>query len=601
MVKYSRKVKQVLLDCVDMLEMRKLRGINLGTFFLALAKVDKKFLKDLKSTNKFQDDEIFDRLESCMMTLNERNSLDFFGIREILENNKVIGCNKEIYATETVESILVEAEILTDTDPKSLNIVSIDALAIAAVTCEDSEELRSILKILGTENTRFKKTGGSVQKSTSTSIVIPELLSTCITNLNEKMAKKDLCGILGRDAECEEIWRIMLKESKRNVILVGDAGVGKSSIVYKLAFDIAKGKAPKYFKGFTILSLDTNSMIAGTKYRGEAESKYQEIISLMESNDKIILFIDEIHTIIGAGSTSVEDNNDFSNALKPILAGDTARVIGATTTEEYERFFSEQSAVKRRFHTIEVKEPKTEELYPMLRETITILEKFHGVKLSKEMFDYIVLNASCFDYETKNPDRTKDLIDLAMATAKKDGKTKVDKASVMANFKHNLKAFEKMPEEKKKRTAYHELGHYIMWYFTPNKDKTVQAVSIIPADDYLGVNVFEMNEEALTEEQDIDYFINYMAEQLAGRVAECIFGIKINSGASSDLRKATKAAYNAVVKYGLTSVISKNRVYLDESGYSMTTEKSIETVNKEIDRLIDAAYTRAEKIITKNT
>ena len=127
---------------------------------------------------------------------------------------------------------------------------------------------------------------------------------------------------------------------------------------------------PKQFEGFKVISLDVTSIIAGTKYRGDAEKRFKEIIDFARNNDDVILFIDEIHMIVGAGNTGKNQNQGFSNALKPLLAGDSARIIGATTTEEYDEVFEEDGALRRRFQTIYVDEPSNEEVYPMIKASL---------------------------------------------------------------------------------------------------------------------------------------------------------------------------------------------------------------------------------------
>ena len=249
-------------------------------------------------------------------------------------------------------------------------------------------------------------------------LVIPDSISGCVTILNDNFKNQKSSAILGRDKECKKIWKTIMKKTKRNVILVGKPGVGKSSVVYKMACDIVNGNCPSIFKSFIILSLSVSNLISGTTYRGQAEQRYQDLISLIEKHDNIILFIDEIHMIVGAGACSNDESLDFSNALKPLLAGDKSIVIGATTEEEYQKAFSKEGALKRRFRTIEIKEPKAEEVYPMLKESVKRLEQFHGVKISRKMIDKIIFYSSCFDYTTCNPDRTISLVDLSMVSAK---------------------------------------------------------------------------------------------------------------------------------------------------------------------------------------
>lgn len=428
---------------------------------------------------------------------------------------------------------------------------------------------------------------------------IPASLTGCITVLNDKFKDEAQCDILGRDKECEEIWRNMMKKTKRNVILVGKPGVGKSSIVYKLTSDIVNQRCPEMFYDFIVLSLDVNNIIAGTSLRGQAEERFQDLIDLLKKHDNVILFIDEIHMIVGAGTVSHGEKQDLSNALKPILAGDDAIVIGATTDEEYAQTFGMEGALRRRFKTINVREPKTTEVYDMLKESIRQLEEFHEVRISKKMVEMIIFYSSCFNHNTSNPDRTKDLIDVSMVTARMSGKDHVDRASIMKNFGANFEEFHNMSEEMVRSTAYHEIGHFIVLRFSDKLiNREVTAISIIPSDGYLGVTVSDATEK--TVNCDKSYFTDLIAESLAGRIAEKIFmKIENNAGAENDLEKATKIAFKMVTKYGMTSRLGENQIYLNDKDYQMQTPAVTEIVNREVQKILDESAKRATFLLNK--
>ena len=211
---------------------------------------------------------------------------------------------------------------------------------------------------------------------------IPEKFKGFVKNLNEVYAGTN-CDISGRDKECKLIWQTMLKNTKKNVVLIGEPGVGKTSVVQKITYDIISGNCPDELKGFTVLSLDVTSSVAGTSYRGQAEERYSAFAEFLENQKNIIVFIDEIHLIKGAGACR-EGEIDLANALKPILAGGNVRIIGATTNEEYQKYFSQDGAIKRRFRPIVVREPKMKEVYPMLKKSIETLSKYHGVSISRK-------------------------------------------------------------------------------------------------------------------------------------------------------------------------------------------------------------------------
>ena len=428
---------------------------------------------------------------------------------------------------------------------------------------------------------------------------IPASLTGCITVLNDKFKDEAQCDILGRDKECEEIWHNMMKKTKRNVILVGKPGVGKSSIVYKLTSDIVNQRCPEIFYDFIVLSLDVNNIIAGTSLRGQAEERFQDLIDLLKKHDNVILFIDEIHMIVGAGAVSHGEKQDLSNALKPILAGDDAIVIGATTDEEYAQTFGMEGALRRRFKTITVREPRTTEVYDMLKEYIRQLEEFHGVRISKKMVEMIIFYSSCFNYNTSNPDRTKDLIDVSMVTARMSGKDRVDRESIMKNFGANFEEFRNMSEEMVRSTAYHEVGHFIVQRFYDKLiDRKAIAISIVPAEGYLGLTVTDATDK--TVNKDKSYFTDLIADLLAGRIAEKVFmKIENNAGAENDLEKATKIAFKMVTKYGMTSRLGENQIYLNDKDYQMQTPAVTEIVNREVQEILDESAKRATFLLNK--
>lgn len=430
---------------------------------------------------------------------------------------------------------------------------------------------------------------------------IPFVLAGFLNTVNDKIDAEKPCEILKRDEEAESLWNIMLKKNKRNAVIVGEAGVGKTALVEKITYDVNSKTCPKEFENFKVISLDVNSLIAGTSYRGDAEERIKDVIDFLENNDDVILFIDEVHTILGAGSC-FEGEMDLANALKPILARGDTIVIGATTQDEYERYFQKDAALSRRFEKVEVKEPLAKDVYPMIKNKLQVLSEFHGVKITRKMVQYAIMIASCFAFEKKNPDKTLDLIDRAMVAAKRAGKTYVDKTSILKNFGIFFKMWNNMSDDSKKEVAYHEAGHYIVGKASGKLIRNNwQAISIMPAEDYLGVTVYE-EDETKVPYCNIDYYIDEIAFDLGGRVAENMFRQSFTSGASADLETATKMAFYVISKLGMGSEVDilQNQIFLNCENYPMCTEESVNIINAEVHKLINTAFNRATQLLEEN-
>jgi len=243
-------------------------------------------------------------------------------------------------------------------------------------------------------------------------------------------------NVIGREKEINRVIQVLARRKKNNPVLVGEAGVGKTAIVEGLAKKIAKKEVPDVLKNRKIYSLDMGSLIAGTKYRGEFEKRLKAILKELKKEKEPILFIDEIHMIVGAGAAG-DSKMDVANLLKPSLAKGEIRCIGATTYEEYKNYFEKDKALNRRFQKIDIKEPSVEDTVKILKGLQSKYEEFHKLRYSAEAIKAAAFLAKKYLREKYLPDSAIDLIDEAGAKYKLKGKkliTKSDIESIVASI-----------------------------------------------------------------------------------------------------------------------------------------------------------------------
>ncbi|EEA8498019.1 AAA domain-containing protein [Campylobacter coli] len=273
-----------------------------------------------------------------------------------------------------------------------------------------------------------------------------ENLNSYASDLTLLAQKGKIDPLIGRKFELERIIQILSRRKKNNPILIGEAGVGKTAIVEGLALAIAEKKVPKNLQNAKIFSLDIAGLLSGTKYRGDFEKRIKEVLEGLQKLPNAILFIDEIHTIVGAGATG-ESHTDFSNLLKPALSNGTLKCIGATTFMEYKNTFDKNKALSRRFAKINVDEPSQEEAFQILQGLKSKYEDFHKIKISDEVLQQAVIWGKKFFSDKYLPDSAIDLIDELGASYVLKAKTKKnadikDLEQVLAKMTHHHKMFE---------------------------------------------------------------------------------------------------------------------------------------------------------------
>ncbi|MGC8954593.1 MAG: ATP-dependent Clp protease ATP-binding subunit [Fervidobacterium sp.] len=288
-----------------------------------------------------------------------------------------------------------------------------------------------------------------------------DILTKFTENLTEMAKNGQLMPVVGRENEVNRMIEILGRKIKNNPVLIGDPGVGKTAIVEGLAQRIVSKQVPEFLKGKTILKLDLARLVAGTKFRGEFEERLKKLIDVLKKRTDVILFIDELHTVVGAGAA--EGALDAGNILKPELARGTLRVIGATTVEEYRKHIEKDKALARRFQVIFVPEPTIEETVEILKGLKTKFEEFHNVSITDKAIEFAAKMSARYITDRFLPDKAVDLIDEAAARAKIDGKSEISEedianvierwtgipvGKIMGDEKEKIKNLEKIIHEK---------------------------------------------------------------------------------------------------------------------------------------------------------
>ena len=241
-----------------------------------------------------------------------------------------------------------------------------------------------------------------------------DILNEYCINISAQAAGNQLEPLIGRKEELQEMITVLARRFKANVLMVGDPGVGKTAIIDGLAQEIHAGRVPEFIKGHEVWSLEIGTLLAGSKYRGEFEEKFKAVISALEAKKNCILFVDEAHTMKGAGANS-NSSLDFANMLKPAITKGNLKVIASTTWEEYYESFEKDRALMRRFYRLSIDEPDANTTEQILIGLSPRLEQFHNVLIETEAITAAVDLANRYIHDKKNPDKSIDLIDAAAA------------------------------------------------------------------------------------------------------------------------------------------------------------------------------------------
>jgi ATP-dependent Clp protease ATP-binding subunit ClpA len=316
--------------------------------------------------------------------------------------------------TQTLERIFNRANVqVMFTGRRSLSVIDL-YLSIMAETNSHAHYYLLKYGIRKNEFVEFyQKTYSQADVKLSTQQADDILTEHC-TNISAQAAANQLEPLIGRVDELQEMITVMARRFKANVLMVGDPGVGKTCIVDGLAQEINAGRVPEFLKGYEVWGLEIGSLLAGSKYRGEFEEKFKQVISALEAKKNCILFVDEAHTMKGAGGSS-SSTLDFANMLKPAITKGNIKVIASTTWEEFYQSFEKDRALMRRFHRLSIDEPNAGTTEQILIGLSPRLEQFHNVMIDTEAMTAAVELSGRYIHDRKNPDKSIDLLDGACA------------------------------------------------------------------------------------------------------------------------------------------------------------------------------------------
>ena len=338
--------------------------------------------------------------------------------REIQRIPKVSGPGREadkVYISQAVDAALIEAE--SQAQAMKDEFVSVEHIMLALIE-KPNGPVKAILTEFGVNRENFLAQLHKVRGNTRVTNDNPEdtydALKKFGQDLTELARTQKLDPVIGRDNEIRNVIRILSRKSKNNPVLIGEPGVGKTAIAEGLAQRIVRGDVPSTLKDRQLFSLDMGALIAGAKFRGEFEERLKSVLEeVKKSEGKIILFIDELHTIVGAGKT--EGSMDAGNLLKPMLARGELHCIGATTIDEYRKYVEKDPALERRFQPVQVDEPSVEDTISILRGLKERYEVFHGVKISDQALVTAAKLSNRYITDRFLPDKAIDLVDEACA------------------------------------------------------------------------------------------------------------------------------------------------------------------------------------------
>lgn len=486
--KFSEEAQRVLVDAQK--EMSELKHPYIGSEHLLLA-----ILKNNQDLgNKFK-----------------KYKITYKSFKEELINLVGIGDNTPdllLYSTTLktiLENVIIESRETGDE-------ISVNELLLSLLNEGEGKAIRILLSLGVDINKLYSDISEKrkIKQKKSKKLIVEELG----VDLTKRAKNNELDPVIGRDIELNRVIEILSRRTKNNPLLIGEAGVGKTAIAEELARRIVSGNVPMPLKNKRIISVDMACTVAGTKYRGEFEERIKKMVKELEDNDDVIIFIDEIHTLVGAGGA--EGAIDASNILKPALARGKLKLIGATTISEYKKFIEKDNALDRRFQKVFVEEPDKSNLKNILMNLKSIYEAYHGVKIEEKLIDKIIELSDRYIYDRCEPDKSIDILDevctkVSLKEAKEEKEiiklsdclTKIQKEKNNAIINQNYdKAYSLKEDEEELQSKINKLKLDYMRKEKVKKVKLKDIVEVVSSKTKIPIN--EISKDYITSINEIE-------------------------------------------------------------------------------------------------
>lgn len=486
--KFSEEAQRVLVDAQK--EMSELKHPYIGSEHLLLA-----ILKNNQElVNKFK-----------------KYKITYKSFKEELINLVGMGDNTPdllLYSTTLktiLENVIIESRETGDE-------ISVNELLLSLLNEGEGKAIRILLSLGVDINKLYSDISEKrkIKQKKSKKLIVEELG----VDLTKRAKNNELDPVIGRDIELNRVIEILSRRTKNNPLLIGEAGVGKTAIAEELARRIVSGNVPIPLKNKRIISVDMACTVAGTKYRGEFEERIKKMVKELEDNDDVIIFIDEIHTLVGAGGA--EGAIDASNILKPALARGKLKLIGATTISEYKKFIEKDNALDRRFQKVFVEEPDKSNLKNILMNLKSIYEAYHGVKIEEKLIDKIIELSDRYIYDRCEPDKSIDILDevctkVSLKEAKEEKEiiklsdclTKIQKEKNNAIINQNYdKAYSLKEDEEELQSKINKLKLDYMRKEKVKKVKLKDIVEVVSSKTKIPIN--EISKDYITSINEIE-------------------------------------------------------------------------------------------------